>query len=63
MLRFLEAGPALADLLDLMDLGNMWDMDELKRKAEEAIVGLRLVRLETCDDSKQLLTGLGLLLT
>ncbi|KAG8876541.1 autophagy protein atg9 [Tulasnella sp. 331] len=43
-----EAGPALADLLDLMDLANLWDMEELKRNAEEAIVELRLVRLETC---------------
>lgn len=39
------------DLLDLMDLANLWDMDELKQKAEEMIVELKLVRLETCDES------------
>ncbi|KAG8994150.1 hypothetical protein FRB94_009076 [Tulasnella sp. JGI-2019a] len=45
-----EAGPALASLLDLLDLSNLWDMDELKRKTQEAIVELKLVRLETCDE-------------
>ncbi|KAG8866057.1 hypothetical protein FRB98_005071, partial [Tulasnella sp. 332] len=49
-LKYVEAGPVLADLLDLMDLANLWDMEELKRKAEEAIVELRLVRLETCTE-------------
>ncbi|KAG9022499.1 hypothetical protein FRB95_014681 [Tulasnella sp. JGI-2019a] len=45
-----EAGPALANLLDLLDLSNLWDMDELKRKTQEVIVELKLVRLETCDE-------------
>lgn len=44
----------LADLLDLLDLTNMWVMDELKLQAQKAIVDLRLVRLETCDASKSL---------
>ncbi|KAG8947704.1 hypothetical protein FRC04_010548 [Tulasnella sp. 424] len=44
-----EAGVALEDLLNLLDLSNMWDMPELKGQAIQAIVELRLVRVETCD--------------
>ncbi|KAG9010588.1 hypothetical protein FRB93_003856 [Tulasnella sp. JGI-2019a] len=47
MQSVIESGPALEDLLALLDLSNMWMVDELKSQTQKAIVDLKLVRLET----------------
>ncbi|KIO18252.1 hypothetical protein M407DRAFT_32083 [Tulasnella calospora MUT 4182] len=45
-----EATAALNDLLDLMDLSNVWDLPELSNQAVNAIFELRLIRFDNCDD-------------
>ncbi|KAG8987333.1 hypothetical protein FRB94_006527 [Tulasnella sp. JGI-2019a] len=42
-----DAGPALEDLLALLDLSNMWMIDGVKNKTQRAIIELGLVRQET----------------
>ncbi|KAG8994516.1 hypothetical protein FRB90_000406 [Tulasnella sp. 427] len=44
-----EAATALEDLLNLLELSNIWDIPELKVQAVTSIVELRLIRVETCD--------------
>ncbi|KIO21528.1 hypothetical protein M407DRAFT_28861 [Tulasnella calospora MUT 4182] len=45
-----EATGALDDLLDLMELSNLWDVPELSNQAVDAIVELRLIRFDNCED-------------
>lgn len=42
----------LDDLLDLMELSNLWDVPELTTEAVLAIVELGLIRFDTCDDGE-----------
>ncbi|KIO18258.1 hypothetical protein M407DRAFT_32088 [Tulasnella calospora MUT 4182] len=44
-----DANAALDDLLDLMELSNLWDVSELTSQAVHAIVELRLIRFDNCD--------------
>ncbi|KAG8937605.1 hypothetical protein FRC00_003554, partial [Tulasnella sp. 408] len=44
-----DANAALDDLLDLMELSNLWDVSELTSQAVQAIVELRLIRFDNCD--------------
>ncbi|KAG8972493.1 hypothetical protein FRC05_009846 [Tulasnella sp. 425] len=44
------ATAALNDLLDLMELSNLWDVPELADQAVQAIIELRLIRFDNCDD-------------
>ncbi|KAG9002100.1 hypothetical protein FRB93_011873 [Tulasnella sp. JGI-2019a] len=45
-----ESGPALEDLLALLELSNIWMIDDLKNQTQLAIVELKLVRLETYNE-------------
>ncbi|KIO16254.1 hypothetical protein M407DRAFT_191038 [Tulasnella calospora MUT 4182] len=45
-----EATAALDDLLDLMELSNLWDMPELTNQAVRAIIELGLIQFDNCDD-------------
>lgn len=47
-----DAEKALIDLLDVLELANMWDMDVLRSQAELAIVELQLVQVSNCDESE-----------
>ncbi|TDL27706.1 hypothetical protein BD410DRAFT_325666 [Rickenella mellea] len=44
-----EAEVALAGLLDLLDLSNMWNIEDLHVQVQIMIVNLKLIRLETWD--------------
>ncbi|KAG8895827.1 hypothetical protein FRC00_006852, partial [Tulasnella sp. 408] len=45
-----EASGALDDLLDLMELSHLWDVPNLSNQAVKAIVELRLIRFDNCED-------------
>lgn len=49
-----EATAALDDLLDLMELSNLWDVPDLSDEAAKAIFELRLIRFDNCDDGELL---------
>ncbi|KAG8947694.1 hypothetical protein FRC04_010538 [Tulasnella sp. 424] len=46
---------ALDDLLDLMELANLWDISELANQAVQAILDpeLRLIQFDNCDDRRR----------
>ncbi|KAG8976522.1 hypothetical protein FRB90_009145, partial [Tulasnella sp. 427] len=43
-----EANAALDDLLDLMELSNIWDIPKLTKQAVKAITDLELIRFDNC---------------
>ncbi|KAG8868882.1 hypothetical protein FRB97_001820, partial [Tulasnella sp. 331] len=47
---FAQASAAIRDLLALLELSNMWEIEDVKRQTERAIVELNLVRRETHED-------------
>ncbi|KAG9043185.1 hypothetical protein FS837_009920 [Tulasnella sp. UAMH 9824] len=45
-----EADAALDDLLNLMELSILWEIPELSNQAVDAILALRLIRFDNCQD-------------
>jgi len=52
VVKLIELGAALVELLSLLRLANLWDVAPLKAQVEKAIIDLKLVRLETWEASK-----------
>lgn len=47
-----EADAALDELLNLMELSLIWEVTELSHQAVDAILKLRLIRFDNCEDSE-----------